>query len=535
MQYIKNPIKMFNEFKLLREVNLKPYMTIWSFQLAIGLVAAYLWRLFLQDPTENNMLTWIVVSCADVAVVYISATFSPQMEIELYAAFSRKHHRRFQTQDPEIRRTQEQDDFQTKVNSAWDSLKYATMTLFDMIPICIKLASYLWQIYQVSTISLLWVMIGHSAVFYFLYWKMKTFNSGYFEFDKIRRNLNKIARGLYALYGKFHTIDNRVGDRIWDIENQQIRDGSWRDAFWTKYEAMCMFAGVFILIGIQCLLPISRDHLPVVLLVTYLEGMIVTLAKFMGRFDYWGVRIQDLITLEAEWGAPYIYSGTNDVPSELRIDNIEKGYAGRVYKLTGGNLTIYQGDRIRVWGETGSGKSTLFGIISAAFKPNCYELSGFPNGFRDFKPEQIIEFPQNVGRATSAKESFRKQASTYIDSPTDAELTEVLMLMRLWEWWTQEGFGFDTPLPSGKSGGQQSRICVAAALTRCIRMRPKIVIFDELTGDIDAKTAHAIMLGIFSILPKTTIIFASHDESDLSKTLPVTQNWMIVNGVISKI
>lgn len=535
---------MLNEFKLLREVNLKPYLVIWLIQLAIGMMSAYFWRIVLQDPTFDNMRTWIGISCIDIAFTFASGYCVPQMQIELYAAFSRKHHERFQTQDPEIRRTQESDDFQNKVTKAWESLKYATLTLFDMVPICIRLISYLWQIYQVSAMSLAWVLVGHSLVFYILYLRMKAFNLGYIAFNKVQSTLNKVSRGLYSLYGKFHTIDNRVGGRIRDIENQQIHDGSWRDAFWTKYEAMCAFSGVFILVGIICLFPISQEYLPVVLLITYLEGMIVTLAKFMGRFDYWGTKIQDLITLEAEWGEPYIYSGTYDVPRKLGINHIKKGYPDRVYELTGGPLTICQGDRIRVWGETGSGKSTLFGIISGAFKANCYQLwnltSGqevhFSNGFRDFKSDEIIEFPQNVGRATSSKESFRKQASTYIDTPTDAELTEVLMLMRLWEWWIREGFSFDVPLPSGKSGGQQSRICVAAALTRCIRLRPKIVIFDEMTGEIDAKTAHAIMLDIFKVLQNTTVIFASHDESDLSKSLQITQNWMVANtGVVSKI
>jgi ABC-type ATPase involved in cell division len=528
---------MLNEFKLLREVNLKPYLAVWLVQLVIGLVSAYFWRLVLQDPTFDNIRTWIGMSCLDIAVMFVGGYCIPQMQIELYAAFSRKHHQRFQTQDPEIRRIQESDDFHTKVNDAWESLKYATLTLFDMVPICIRLVSYLWQIYQVSPTSLVWVLVGHSAVFYILYTRMKAFNSGYIAFNKVRSTQNKVSRGLYALYGKFHTIDDRVGNRIWDIENQQIRDGSWREAFWTKYEAMCMFSGVFILMGILCLFPINREYLPVVLLITYLEGMIVTLAKFMGRFDYWGTKIRDLITLEAGWGEPYIYSGTYSVPSELVIDNIKKRYPERVYELTGEPLTIHQGDRIRVWGKTGSGKSTLFGIISAAFKANCYTLWApaqvYTNGFRDFIPNQIIEFPQNVGRATSSKESFRKQASTYVDIPTDQELIEVLMIMRLWDWWQTEGFNFDTPLPNGKSGGQQSRICVAAALTRCIRLRPKIVIFDEMTGEIDAATAYEIMCDIFRVLEGTTIIFASHDESILSQSLPVTQNWLVSNGVVS--
>lgn len=35
---------------------------------------------------------------------------------------------------------------------------------------------------------------------------------------------------------------------------------------------------------------------------------------------------------------------------------------------------------------------------------------------------------------------------------------------------------------------------------------------------------------------KPTVIFASHDESDLSKSLPVTQNWMVADtGVVSNI
>lgn len=443
---------MLNEFKLLRQVNLKPYMAIWFIQLIIGVVASYFWRLFLENPESQNLIIWMGVMSADCGATYISSYFSPQLKVELKAAFTKKHHVRYQLQDPEIRRIQDTDDFSRKIFSAWESLKYASLTLLDMVPMSIRLVSCLWQIYLVSYVAITWVVFGHSLVFYILFRRVKTFNAGYYEYDTVRGKIQKILYNMYQMYGKFHTIDNRVGNRIEVLENEQLVVGAWRDSFWMQHEALSSFSGIFVLLGVLYLLPINKEYLPVILLITYLEGNIVSLSQKIGRIDFWDVQIKDLNTLEAEWGQPYEYIGTEDVPEKMSLQHIKKSYLGRNFELTQTEtLYIEQGDIIRIWGESGNGKSTLLGIICGAFKV-CYSLIRCDNsywyseGFRSFKKGQILEFPQNMGRMTS-KECFRNLASTYVDSPTDNELTKVLTIVCLIDWWNNENFDFDRPLP----------------------------------------------------------------------------------------
>lgn len=340
---------------------------------------------------------------------------------------------------------------------------------------------------------------------------------------------------MYQMYGKFHTIDNRVGNRIEVLENEQLVVGAWRDSFWMQHEALSSFSGIFVLLGVLYLLPINKEYLPVILLITYLEGNIVSLSQKIGRIDFWDVQIKDLNTLEAEWGQPYEYIGTEDVPEKMSLQHIKKSYLGRNFELTQTEtLYIEQGDIIRIWGESGNGKSTLLGIICGAFKV-CYSLIRCDNsywyseGFRSFKKGQILEFPQNMGRMTS-KECFRNLASTYVDSPTDNELTKVLTIVCLIDWWNNENFDFDRPLPGKPSGGQQSRLAIAAALTMLIRSPVKIVLFDEITGDLDPVTSKTVWRNILSELKKnnTTVFISSHGDVD-----GITKNWKIVNGLIS--
>src|SRR6185295_12936423 len=69
--------------------------------------------------------------------------------------------------------------------------------------------------------------------------------------------------------------------------------------------------------------------------------------------------------------------------------------------------------------------------------------------------------------------------------------------------------GYQTPLGEhgvGLSGGQKQRIAIARALLK----RPKILIFDEATSNVDLATAEQLAQTINQIKGKATILFISH-------------------------
>jgi subfamily B ATP-binding cassette protein HlyB/CyaB len=69
--------------------------------------------------------------------------------------------------------------------------------------------------------------------------------------------------------------------------------------------------------------------------------------------------------------------------------------------------------------------------------------------------------------------------------------------------------GYQTPLGEhgvGLSGGQKQRLAIARALLK----RPKVLIFDEATSNLDAATAESLARTINQLKGKATILFIAH-------------------------
>jgi len=516
---------MIEELKLLKQVEVKKYLLLWFLQTFVNVLGAYYWKSFVNKQSEITI--WLFLVMVDGLLIYFSSYIFPQFEIQLYKAFSQKHHNLYQHQDPEYKRTFNTDDLCSKSTEAWNAYKSGIMQILNLIPVMIKFIAYCFQILNESVYVFCYIIVVNIVFITILYCYMKNFGNKYNEFSKQNSIKNQVVKNQYSLYGKFIGNDKRIGEKIMHLESEKIKDGYFRDAFWTKLDSMNNFVSVIVII------PIIYSDLATILVVVYIESLITTIVKNIGIFDYCNTKITPLHSIEAQYITITDQYDNLDVPKNILIKNIEKSYEGRNYKLVSMvDLHIHQGDIIQIVGHSGSGKSSLFGIISGSYKV-CYDLfltnEKINCGFRDFRTGQIIEFQQNVGKSNIV-ESFRDMASTYINLPNDEELKKVLQIMKLYDWWTTEKFDFDTVVQN-VSGGQKSRINIAAALTQLIRNRPKIILFDEITSDIDSSTSTEIWNNIFDEFSGSTILFVNHDKNvSFNKKLQV---WNINNGIIT--
>ncbi|MFW2554037.1 ABC transporter ATP-binding protein [Aliarcobacter butzleri] len=173
------------------------------------------------------------------------------------------------------------------------------------------------------------------------------------------------------------------------------------------------------------------------------------------------------------------------------------------------NLQINKGEFICLVGESGSGKSTLLSLLSTLLKQTSGQIFFEGKNYKDI--EDIDSFRRtNIGfifqfhyliNYLTVKENIKlaKEKATY------EEIYNLLKILKI--------ENLIDKYPNEISGGQKQRVAIARALIN----RPKVIIADEPTGNLDSKNS----LNVFEIFKKlseggTTIIVATHDK-DLAK------------------
>ena len=183
------------------------------------------------------------------------------------------------------------------------------------------------------------------------------------------------------------------------------------------------------------------------------------------------------------------------------------------------DLEIGSGEFVVISGPSGSGKTTLLNIIGGLDAPSRGEvvLDGFPLTGLDEK-ELAKQRREHIG--------FVFQAYNLIPVLTARENIEYIMKLqnknkeecdlRVLEVATKLGIEkLLDKLPNQMSGGQQQRVAVA----RAVASRPKLILADEPTANLDSKTASDLM-DMMSKLNEdegVTVIFSSHDPQVIGK------------------
>ncbi|KUK77241.1 MAG: ABC-type antimicrobial peptide transport system, ATPase component [candidate division WS6 bacterium 34_10] len=190
----------------------------------------------------------------------------------------------------------------------------------------------------------------------------------------------------------------------------------------------------------------------------------------------------------------------------------------KVDALRGLNIDIQAGEMISIVGSSGSGKSTLLNILGGL----DWEYSG--DIIVDGK--NIREYDQNYYRRYIVGTIFQ----TFYLIPTLTVEENILLPIKFGKKMSKkeidmrleellEAVGLKDRrkhIPKELSGGQAQRVAIARALID----KPKIVLADEPTGNLDSKTGAQILelLNKLNKEEKTTMIVVTHDMKIADKT-----------------
>ena len=202
----------------------------------------------------------------------------------------------------------------------------------------------------------------------------------------------------------------------------------------------------------------------------------------------------------------------------LDLKHVSKTYKNGVNALYDVNLKIDQGEFVYIIGPTGSGKSTLIKLLDGEEIPTKgkVEVTGINVG--KLKHSKVPLYRRNIGvvfqdfRLLERKTVFENIAFALevINVPKERirkRVREVMNLVGL----DDKGSSF----PQELSGGQQQRVAIA----RAIANKPKILIADEPTGNLDPQKSDEIMTLLEKINreEKTTILMVTHDITLVNK------------------
>ena len=195
-----------------------------------------------------------------------------------------------------------------------------------------------------------------------------------------------------------------------------------------------------------------------------------------------------------------------------RVSRIYEMASETIRALDGVDLRVNEGERIILLGPSGSGKTTLLNCISALDSPTSgkYRFNG-------------VDVPRNKAEKMT---TFRRENIGYVfqffNLLQDLTVLENILLIQelaggrdvekarhLLE--LVELHGEADRFPAEISGGQQQRVAIA----RSIAKSPKLLLGDELTGNLDSKTSAMVMEVLVKVCKTEgiTCIFVTHDES----------------------
>lgn len=207
----------------------------------------------------------------------------------------------------------------------------------------------------------------------------------------------------------------------------------------------------------------------------------------------------------------------------------------KVQAVSGVSFKLPEGDFASIIGRSGSGKTTLLSLLGGLEKPDSGQIEIGGRDMTQVTDRQLVGYRcREIG--------FVFQAYNLVPNLTAVENVMLPMEFagvaaaerrsRAEELLGQVGLSSDEMerKPGRLSGGQQQRVAIARALAN----KPKLILADEPTGNLDSQTGKMIfdLLHDLARSEKTTILVVTHDSDIAGKT---DKQFRLQDGKLSRV
>lgn len=168
------------------------------------------------------------------------------------------------------------------------------------------------------------------------------------------------------------------------------------------------------------------------------------------------------------------------------------------------NLQIDAGSIVAIVGSSGSGKSTILGLIQHLYEQNSGTVLLDDYDVRELSPDFLAKTVSIVPQeptlmARSIKRNIIYGLEGTVAEPSDVEIREAARLANAATFVESLPHGYETEVGERGvqlSGGQKQRIAIARALVR----KPKVLLLDEATSALDAESEHVVQQAIDNMI-----------------------------------
>lgn len=198
-------------------------------------------------------------------------------------------------------------------------------------------------------------------------------------------------------------------------------------------------------------------------------------------------------------------------------ENISKIYPGDTPALENINMEIREGEFVTVVGHSGAGKSTLLKMLYAEESPTTGNVYFHRKNITELRNKELPYHRRKIGmvfqdykllpkKTLAENVAFAMEVAGKRDSEIEDSVPQILDIV---------GLGKKLNVyPDEVSGGEKQR----AALARALVNKPKILIADEPTGNLDPISTWDIMQLLLKINEfGTTVVLATHNKPTVDK------------------
>ncbi len=227
-----------------------------------------------------------------------------------------------------------------------------------------------------------------------------------------------------------------------------------------------------------------------------------------------------------------VFFGFGSSSRMITLVNVSMHYAGGVSALKNVNLHIKPKEFVSVVGRSGTGKSTLVKMIFSELKPSEGRVVIGDWDITNIRAWEVPLLRRQVGvvfqdfklipsKTVFENVAFALEVSGVTQRVIRQVIPQVLRIVNL--------SGKESRFPRELSGGEQQRVSVARALVH----RPKILLADEPTGNLDSINTREII----DLLQKinelgTTVVLVTHNRevvNTLRRRVVVLEDGMVIS------